>query len=217
MRKRTYTPMQRRVAVDEGRERILAAARELLRLDDIASFSLDAVARRAGVTRMTVYNQFGSKAGLLEEVFDLLIQRGAFSQIGAALAEDDAAAAFDVFVGVLGRFYTENQQVLDALSAAAGSDPDLDAAMERRHARRRGLVEQLIARTGKDYRPVVPQRELANAVEALLIFGTFRAIAGPGRAPSDVVPVIRQLVRATIGAPPAARKRRAPAMRRRKP
>jgi len=214
MRKRTYTAVRRRRAMDEGRERILAAARDLLHLDDVASFSLDAVARRAGVTRMTVYNQFGSKAGLLEEVFDLLIQRGAFRETGAALAEEDAAAAFDMFIGILGRFYTENEAVLAALSGAAGSDPDLDAAMRHRSERRRRIVEQLLARIGRDYHPTVAQRELANAVDALLTFGTFRAIAGAGRTSRDVVPVVRQLVRSTIGAPPLAPRRRAPTTRR---
>ena len=76
MTRRPYQPVQRQRAVDEGRERIVLAARALLEADDDEPFSIDAVARRAGVARMTVYNQFGSKTGLLEALFDLGV-RGA--------------------------------------------------------------------------------------------------------------------------------------------
>ena len=72
---RTYTPVERQKSVDAGRERIVAAARQLLEDDDAEAFSVDAVARRAGVSRMTIYNQFESKAGLLEALLDSLAVR----------------------------------------------------------------------------------------------------------------------------------------------
>lgn len=48
------------------RARILASARELLSEAGAAGCSLERVARRAGVTRATVYQHFGSKQRLLE-------------------------------------------------------------------------------------------------------------------------------------------------------
>src|SRR5258705_55676 len=118
-----YSPGERQRSVDAGRDRILRAALELLQLDNIAAFSLDAVARRAGMTRMTVYNQFGSKAGLLEELFDQIVERGAFRDMGTVFTQTDAMAALDGFVAVLGRFYTENRPVLTRMRAVAGTDP----------------------------------------------------------------------------------------------
>ena len=51
-------------AAAEKRERVIEAAARSLREDaSIASFSLDAVAKAAGVTRLTVYHQFGSRRG----------------------------------------------------------------------------------------------------------------------------------------------------------
>ena len=64
MSPRPYRLGQRQVAADETRSRILNAARS--QLEEEASFSIDAVARRADVARMTVYYQFGSRRGLLE-------------------------------------------------------------------------------------------------------------------------------------------------------
>jgi AcrR family transcriptional regulator len=64
---RTYTLGRRQEAVDRTRRAILAAARDLVASGE-ATLSAGAVARRAGVSRITVYNQFGSKAGLLREL-----------------------------------------------------------------------------------------------------------------------------------------------------
>ena len=61
---REYRLGRRQAEVDRTRSRILAAARFLVSERGPES-SLGKVAARAGVSRITVYNQFGSKAGLL--------------------------------------------------------------------------------------------------------------------------------------------------------
>ncbi|HEY8176352.1 MAG TPA: TetR/AcrR family transcriptional regulator [Gemmatimonadaceae bacterium] len=201
MTPRPYSSPERQRTVDAGRDRILAAALELMQQGDLAAFSLDAVATRAGITRMTVYNQFGSKAGLFEELFDLLVTRGAFSEMQAIFAEKDVGAAFDAFVAVFGRFYTENRPVMAKMRAAAGSDPDLDAAMRKRNERRKRGIETLVQRLGKQHQPSVPAAELVTTLDVLLSFNTFDMIAGPDRTPQDVVPLLRRLIRGVIGLP----------------
>src|SRR5258708_4552354 len=59
---------RRRAEVDRTRSSILAAARQLVSEHGPDS-SMGKVAERAGVSRITIYNQFGSKAGLLEALF----------------------------------------------------------------------------------------------------------------------------------------------------
>src|SRR5690348_16070870 len=140
MTPRRYDAPERRRTADADRDRILAAARDLLNLDDVGSLSLDAVARRAGVTRMTVYNQFGSKAGLLGEVFDILIERDAFSKMPAVYQETDVGLAFDQMVGILGRFYTDNRALLTRLVGASASDPALAEVVQGKNLRRRRNV-----------------------------------------------------------------------------
>src|SRR3981189_2758380 len=93
MTRRPYRPVQRQQAVDEGRERVRVAARERRGREDAEPFSIDAVARRAGVARMTVYNQFASKAGLLEATFDHLAARGEFGRMPEVFQEKDPLAA----------------------------------------------------------------------------------------------------------------------------
>ena len=48
MTPRPYHPHERQRTVDAGRERVLAAAKDILNLDDVGSFSLDAVEKKAG-------------------------------------------------------------------------------------------------------------------------------------------------------------------------
>src|SRR5579872_2046609 len=76
MSPRAYRSAAREDAAERNRLRIVAAAGKLLRAKGAAGFSLDAVARKAHVTRLTVYNQFGSRRRLLEAVFDDHAARG---------------------------------------------------------------------------------------------------------------------------------------------
>ena len=79
---RAYRLGQRQLGMEEKRRRILAAARELILSDQaLTGFSVEAVARRAGVARATVYNLFDARAGLLEALFDALAQTGGMQKL----------------------------------------------------------------------------------------------------------------------------------------
>src|SRR4030088_439727 len=96
MTRRAYVSSVRTAAAAEKRDRVVEAAARSLREDaSIARFSLDNVAKAAGVTRLTVYHQFGSRRGLLEAVFDDIARRGGLAQIPDAMAMSDPRAALD--------------------------------------------------------------------------------------------------------------------------
>jgi len=199
VKRRSYTSIERQRTVEAGRERIVDAARELLEDDEAEGFSIDAVARRAGVARMTVYNQFESKAGLLEALFDSLALRGPLASMADVFKIPDPLAALDEYVALFGRFWTLSRRTHRRLRAAAMHDEELAAAIASRNERRRKGVAEIIRRLGDDVRPVVSREEAANVVYVLLSFDTFDAIAGPTRTPADIVPTVRQLVRAVLG------------------
>src|SRR5438445_3408347 len=58
----------RRESVKATRSRILAAASQLLRERGANGFSMDVLAREAGVARATVYEHFRSKRAVLDEL-----------------------------------------------------------------------------------------------------------------------------------------------------
>ena len=64
-------PISRREASKaDRRDRIVNATCELLREVGIEDTSLDLIAKRAKVSRGTLFNLFGSKGAILTEVFD---------------------------------------------------------------------------------------------------------------------------------------------------
>src|SRR5262249_61318078 len=84
---RAYNSPSRIVAATKTRQRIVAAAAAILGpAEGISGFSLQAVAAKAGVTRLTVYNQFGSRRALLEAVFDGMAVRAGLGRIAAVPA-----------------------------------------------------------------------------------------------------------------------------------
>src|SRR5262249_60265649 len=113
MKARQYRLGQRQASVEQTRGRIIAAARDLLAApDDLSGFTIDAIAAHAGVARMTVFNQFGSKRGLLEALFDDLAVRGLVTRIRGALMQPEPQEALDAFVAAFGGFWTSDRLVI---------------------------------------------------------------------------------------------------------
>src|SRR5437868_7766163 len=134
---RTYKSDVRAAAADETRSRIWAAAKELLGAGKGApAFSLDAVARQAGVARLTVYNQFESKRGLLEAMFDDLAQQGGLTELPAVFAETDVDQALRRFVAVFCRFWSKHGAVMPKFAAVTKMDDEIAASLKQRTERR---------------------------------------------------------------------------------
>src|SRR3569623_1099117 len=100
--KRRYASPVRAAAAEQTRARIVeTAARLLTDQPNIAGFSLEAVAKAAGVTRLTVYNQFGSRRALLEAVIDATAERaGIKGRVAGAMQEPDPRAGLARLIGV---------------------------------------------------------------------------------------------------------------------
>src|SRR5213596_1054922 len=112
MKKRAYVSSVRSAAAAEKRDRVVEAAAKSLREDaSIARFSLDGVARAAGVTRLTVYNQFGSRRGLLEAVFDEIAREGGLYGIADAMTMTDPREALDHLVEIFCSFWNRDPAV----------------------------------------------------------------------------------------------------------
>src|SRR5436190_14987532 len=150
MSPRPYTLGRRREGADDTRRRVLAAAAEILDAEDAeAGFSVDVIAKRAGVARMTVYYQFGTKRGLLEAVFDSIAERGRMARLSEVFREADPARGLDELVAVFGEFWASTRVAHRRLRAAALMDDELAAAIAERNERRRVGLTVLITRLAK--------------------------------------------------------------------
>ncbi|MEU6541591.1 TetR/AcrR family transcriptional regulator [Streptomyces sp. NPDC047000] len=103
-------PRRRRSASDE---KILAAAKELFLADRYDGVTLERVAERAGVSRQTVYNRFGSKEAVFRET--VRHHWSAFAGPDHRIVECDTdASAEEVLRGFarsLQRFATRTEQI----------------------------------------------------------------------------------------------------------
>ncbi len=59
---------------EQSRERIQRAALELFRVQGVKKTTLAEIARRAGVSPVTIYNHFASKDGLVKEMFKDVVE-----------------------------------------------------------------------------------------------------------------------------------------------
>jgi len=146
MPKRSYVSPLRAAAASETRERVVEAAGRLLREEaTIAGFSLEAVAKAAGVTRLTVYNQFGSRRGLLEAAFDERAREGGLGRLQDAMAMPDADAALDRVIRIFCDFWSSDA-AMGRLHDATALDKEFAEALKARHERRRTLIKTLVDR-----------------------------------------------------------------------
>src|SRR4051794_8030838 len=78
-----------RMSGPERREQLLEATREIVAERGFHDVSIDAVAKRAGITRPVIYGHFGDLEGLLEALVDREGER-AVGQLAAVLPESFA-------------------------------------------------------------------------------------------------------------------------------
>jgi len=84
-------------------------------------FSLEAVARRAGAQRLTVYNQFGSRRALLDAVFDDIALRGGLQRLEQVMAEPDPHVGLALLVPVFCEFYAGDVAIAASTSPCSPS------------------------------------------------------------------------------------------------
>jgi AcrR family transcriptional regulator len=202
MSPRPYRMKRRRESADENRVRIIDAARDLLASKKpSARFSVEAVARRAGVARMTVYHQFGSLGGLLAGLCDSLAMTGGMNHLADAFRRSDALDALDHFISVFFEFWESDRAVIRGLGALAVLDPELSAVLEERYGwRRRGvraLLDRLAKQTGRPKSKDMD--EAADLLYMLTSFSTYDTLAGPRRSRKQVTALVQRVARESLG------------------
>ena len=192
MSPRPYRSPRRRVAAKRTRARLLKAARAMLAAPD--GISLDAVAKKAGVTRLTVYNQFGSRRALLEAVFDDMAERGGLHRIREAMAKTDPQVALQQIVLIFCDFWSVHRGALWRLHAASATDPEFEESLRARNQRRRHLLSVLVDRMieGGAKSPEVVI-ELIDVLFALTSVGFFWELTAGGRKANAVCHLIQAL------------------------
>jgi AcrR family transcriptional regulator len=187
MSPRTYRLGRREEAVKRTRAAILAAARDLLASTGGPGLSAGAVAHRAGVSRITVYNQFGSKAGLVRELAAGARRDRAPAETAADPHDELRRRIFDSC-----SMWTSDPPLFRGLPGTAHSEletPDSN----------RALAERLAA--AGQLRPGCSLREAEDVIGALTSFAVFDRLHKDGRrSSSGVAEILVRLAAAILAA-----------------
>lgn len=190
---RPYASPMRVAAAAAKRQRVITAAMGVLREEaGIAAFSLEAIAARAGVTRLTVYNQFGSRRGVLEAVLDDLAARSALAHLADAADDPDPRRSLDRIVAIMCAFWNFDPAI-GRLQDATALDRDFAIAVHDRTERRRGLIRSILQRLSPG-QPAQRQRDTVDLIFALTAYATFSALS-EGRASADVCGLLQRACR----------------------
>jgi AcrR family transcriptional regulator len=195
-------------AVASGtRERLLAAAQELIEDGGYGAASVVAIAERAGVAAGTLYRHFPSKEELFVEVFRSVCEREELAMRAAAASLPESTAAVERLQTVLATFARRalrNRRLAWALIAEP-VDPRVDAERIAYRARYAELIATGLA-AGIAAGELPAQN--VDLTAAALVGGCGEALVGPlsplaaGGVPSadEIVEGLRTFVGRAVGA-----------------
>src|SRR5579862_9102861 len=136
---------RRKDAADQTRARILQAARQLLLADNFREFTMEAVARKADVSRLTIYYQFDSRAGLLEALYNSIARTGYLGRLPDVFRlGNDPLQKLHNFIEVFVDFWAAERDVIRRLHALGAIDPEIGQGLRARNERRRNGLKVIL-------------------------------------------------------------------------
>lgn len=189
------------------RERVLRVARELIEQRGAPDVSMDDIAAGAGVTRRTLYDHFGSRAGLLVALAEQADRDANLEeQLTPVLGAPRALDAVDRMVDLVAAITPGMLDLATAIERARIEDPDASAAWDDRMASRIDVFRHLATRLAGEgeLRAGLTTAEAADIIYAATAWQTWRLLVGDrGWSPQRWVEHTKgQLRQALTGAEP---------------
>jgi AcrR family transcriptional regulator len=167
-----------RSAPARTRERVVSAVRDLLREGAFHEATVEQVATRAGISRATLYQHFGSRVGLVDAICETLDANPELVAVRETVQDADLRVALDQAIAHTVAFWASEEAVLEPLYGAAAVDPAARDLVSRQRADRRGEFGRLLARleTAGRLRTELSPAEALGVLLVLTSFETFREL-----------------------------------------
>jgi AcrR family transcriptional regulator len=178
---RKYELKARAEGQRETREQIARAAAELHEEKGVASTTVVEIARRASVSRLTVYNHFADLDQLLPACSEHYESRHPLPDFDPALSLPDPADRVREVLTLLYRWYREVEPMFGKLFSDRSSVPELDRFMSANIDR---LQADLAAGLATSLSPGRPPKSLRALLRVALDFWTWSRLAGEGLSDS---------------------------------
>jgi AcrR family transcriptional regulator len=199
--KRAYEQRLRAETAEENRQRILDALYERLAEAPAQPISVDEVARRARVSRSTVYLAFGSRSGLFAALTERLLKGAGYDRILEAVRAPDARETLRGGLEGGVQLYAAHHEVLRVLHAMTKLDPaGAGQGIARAEGDRADGMAWLANRLHeqKVLRPALTPDRAAHMIWLFASFDAYDLLAsGRGLLPREIVDI---LTRAAEGA-----------------
>lgn len=201
MSPRPYTLGKREAAVDQTRSRILESARQLLAAQKETDLGMETIARRADVSRLTLYYQFDSRAGLLEALYDYLAVRGNMRRMAEVFHAPDPAKALDKLVRTFIGFWSSDPVVIRRLRSMAALDPEIGKGIQDRDSRRIHAAREIMRRAKALNLGTTPSdpEHTVQVLGMLTSFETYDTLARSGQSEERIFETVRKLSRVISG------------------
>jgi AcrR family transcriptional regulator len=125
---------------------VLAAARAQLEAGGMREFSMESLAKACGVTRQTVHNLFGTRAAVLEALFDQIAVDAGMERMREVMTTSDPSVMLDRFIAVFSGFWAKNRLLLRRIHGIAAVDPEFGQAVLARNQRRQMAATRVMER-----------------------------------------------------------------------
>ena len=194
MAKRPYEQRLRAEAAEVNRRRILDTLYERLREAPAEPITVDAIARRAGVARSTIYLVFGSRNGLFDALTDQLLRGAGLDRIIDALRHPDARESLRGAIAGGAEQYAAHHDVLRVLASMAKLDPEgvgqAIARVEQQRSRGVARLARRLHRQGHLRQGLTVSRATAT-IWLLAGFDAYDTLAsGQGLGPDKVAEIL---------------------------
>jgi AcrR family transcriptional regulator len=146
--------------------------RELLREGAFHEATVEQVAARAGVSRATLYQHFGSRLGLVDAICETFDANPELVAVRETVRDPDIGAALGRSIAHTVAFWASEEPVLEPLYGAAAVDPAARDLVARQRADRRAEFGYLLARL-EDAGRLRPELSSAEALGVLLVLTSF--------------------------------------------
>lgn len=194
--KRPYELGKRLEQMDQSRAAILRAARAQLEANGYRQLTMASLAAESGVTRQTIHNLFGTKAAVLEALFDVIALDGGMENMREAMTQPSVEAMLEKFVRILCGFWAKNQVLIRRVHGLGAIDPEFCAVLEARNQRRLAGATRIVQRmgVGRD------AAERAAVLAALTSFEFYDALAQTCIGQDEAEAAVLDLARRSLSA-----------------
>ncbi len=200
MSPRRYTLGARAEAAGRTRERVLAAARELLVAGDVQRVTVDEIAARADVSRATVYQRFGSKVGVFEALVGDLERRAGLEDLAGVVETHPVDGLIGAVAAAGCRYWATDPELARTTIALSRLQPEVAEMLAPHDAGRVRLLERMVERLEAAGLLGCPPVVALDALWLLTSFDAYDLLAtGRGLTPEQAAEQLTALLTARLG------------------